>query len=432
MTENVVYLHGPPAIGHFLRVGASGHRQLELLHGAGRLGIDRVVIEASMVARQKDLIAALSESGVELILDTNIAELSSIGRFEGAVKAAPWSNPNAVLSPDDLSPTANRDVISQIARFAIEHRFQAVLAPTHFVQNSTDPLLSVDLRATEALRRALDRHGGQAIGIDYNLTIPNAALRDPVQRRAFIAGLANIPYDNLWLRVSGFGADATATGLRRYIATIFDFHSLGHPVVADGVGGLAGLATVAFGAAGGMCHGVAEKERFDASSWTKPPTNGGGGGREKRVLVEGLDRLLSVKQMDLLMAAPGARRHFSCNDPSCCPRGLDDTRKNPKGHYLKQRQQQVEALSRVPELRRAQHFLEQQLAPVRQSAQKAAALELADEGLKRMLSANQERLERTENLLVVLRSALPQDARSAPPVRRVGAAGTSSRGRSRP
>jgi len=432
MTENVVYLHGPPAIGHYLRVGASGHRQLELLHGAGRLTINRVVIEASMVARQKDLIAALSDSGAELILDTNVAELSSIGRFEGAVKAAPWANPIAVLSPDDLSPTANRDVIGQIARFAIEHRFHAVLAPTHFVQNSTDPLLAIDLCAAEALRKALDRHGGQAIGIDYSLTIPNAALRDPVQRRAFVAGLDNIPYDNLWLRISGFGADATPTGLRRYIATVFDFHKLGRPVIADGVGGLAGLAAVAFGAAGGLCHGVAEKERFDASSWTKPPTGGGGGGREKRVLVEGLDRLLSVKQMDLLMAAPGARRHFSCNDPNCCPRGLDDTRKNPKGHYLQQRQQQVETLSRVPELRRAQHYLEQQLAPVRQSAQKAAALELGDEGLKRMLIANQERLERTENLLGVLRGALPQDERSAPPVRRAGAAGASSKGRSRP
>ena len=103
------------------------------------------------------------------------------------------------------------------------------------------------------------------------LLIPNAALRDPAQRRAFIGALANTPFDNLWFRVSGFGSDASAVGVRRYIAAVIDFHRVGRPVVADGVGGLAALATIAFGASSGICHGVAEKERFNASDWAKPP-----------------------------------------------------------------------------------------------------------------------------------------------------------------
>ncbi len=48
MSENVVYLHGQPKpVGRFLRIGSTGHRQLETLHGSGKLHVDRVVVEAS-------------------------------------------------------------------------------------------------------------------------------------------------------------------------------------------------------------------------------------------------------------------------------------------------------------------------------------------------------------------------------------------------
>ncbi|WP_394890120.1 hypothetical protein [Mesorhizobium sp. AaZ16] len=87
MSKNVVYLHGQPKpVGHFLRVGTSGHRQLETLLGSGKMMVDRVVIEASSALRQHDLMAALADAGGELILDTNVAELSSAGRFSGAAK----------------------------------------------------------------------------------------------------------------------------------------------------------------------------------------------------------------------------------------------------------------------------------------------------------------------------------------------------------
>ncbi len=130
MTENVVYLHGEPEpVGHFLRVGNTGHRQLEELLGSGRMLLDRVVLDAASVTRQHDLVNGLVASGAELILDTNIAELSSIGRFSGAVKSAPWANPKSVLTAGDMKPTANRDIIRDIARFAVRNHFNVVQAP---------------------------------------------------------------------------------------------------------------------------------------------------------------------------------------------------------------------------------------------------------------------------------------------------------------
>ena len=430
MNKNVVYLHGQPKpVGHFLRVGTSGHRQLETLLGSARLRINRVVIEASAALRQHDLVAALAETGGELILDTNVAELSSVGRFSGAAKSAPWANPDSVLTPDDLRPNANRDVIGQIARFAVKQGFHAVQAPAHILEGSTDKLFSLDREATSALRRALDAEGGKHIGIDYPLMIKNSALRDPAQRRAFITGLTNVPFDNLWFRVSGFGSDATPAGLRRYVAALMDFQRLERPIVADGVGGLVGVAIAAFGSAGGICHGVAEKERFDASDWSKPP-QAGGGGREKRVLVAGLDRLLSVKQVDILMAAQGARSLLSCHDRSCCPNGLSDTLKDPKAHYLRQRSRQIEELSGVPETRRAQHFLEKELAAAERTARSAAKLKVSDEGLVKVLERSSVRLEKMHAVLDALNSTITGQPRAlVPPRRQAVAPSAASRSR---
>lgn len=426
MSQNVVYLHGRPSdIGHFLRIGTSGHRQLETLLGAGKMTIDRVVVEASAVAHQQELVGSLVEAGAELILDTNVAELSSPGRFSGAAKAAPWANPRSVLVPDDFRANANRDVIGQIARFAVAQGFHAVLAPTHVLDGSPDPLFALDRDATIALRKALDVEGGRDIDINYALNIKYGSLRDPAQRRAFIAGLTGVPYANLWCRVSGFGSDAIPMGLRRYVAAMLDFLRLERPVVADGVGGLVGLAIAAFGAAGGICHGVAEKERFDASEWHKPPKLGGGG-RERRVLIAGIDRLLSMKQIEKLMAAPGARRLLSCHDRQCCPRGLDDMLKDPKAHYLRQRTKQISEIAQVPDSRRVRHFLDHELRDAARTAHSAAKLKVEDEELGDMLRRCDVRLEKMQAVLDDLGKMVAGAPRASAPQRSTAAGSNAS------
>lgn len=423
MSENVVYLRpqpDPTPVAHYLRIGML-HRQVERLLASGRLPVDRIVVEASAFAHQKDVITQLADAGRELILDTNAAELSAVGKCTGAARAAPWAYPDGALQPEHFARGNSHDVIGMIARFAVEHGFSAVHAPTRFLEGSTDHAFSVDRESCLSLRRALDVAGGSQIAIDYPLTIKNASLRDPAQRRAFIAGLSNLPFDNLWLRTSGFGADAGAPMLRRYVAATIDFQRLGKPIVADSLGGLAALATAAFGAAGGVCHGLGEKERFNASDWNKPPAPGGGG-REKRVLVLGLDRLLSVKQVHMLMEADSARRLLSCHDRGCCPNGLVDTLKDPKAHYLRQRAKQFERLSRVPETRRVADFFKNDLAPAARTAAEAAKLRVADETVVEMLQRISERLARMGPILNQLHHTVSDGQRSPAPRRR-GAGG---------
>src|SRR5712692_1039340 len=135
---------------------------------------------------------------------------------------------------------------------------EIVLAPSHFVLNARSAWWLIDLKLCEDLRRALDEAGGGDIRIDYSLITAYGTLREPEERRAFMSGLQHLPFENLWLRISDFGADATATAVRRYISAVDDFHALNRPLVSDHVGGLAGLAVTTFGATGAIAHGVSE------------------------------------------------------------------------------------------------------------------------------------------------------------------------------
>jgi len=399
---NVIHLHREPhRIGHFLRVGTSSHRLLEQLFLAGRLPVRRFVIEAGAFPKQTDLISSLLfKSGLEFVLDTNVAELSSVGRYQGIARDAPWANPDGVLTPAHFRAGANDfDVVGKIARFAVEKRIHRVLAPTHFISGVRDQWFKYDQEACAQLRRSLDVNGGREIAIDFPLMISNAVLNDVVERKAFVSELASLPIDSLWLRVSGFGASATPTGLRKYIAATRDFHSLEKPIIADGIGGMSALAVAAFGAASGIAHGVAEKERFDATSWNKPPDpDRRGGGNSYIMLLPGIDRLIKKADAEVLMKVVGGRRLCSCHHRDCCPNGFEDTIKDPKGHYLRQRTREIEALSAVPEQLRIHHFLSSDLAGAGRTARIAAKFKVPS-SIGDMLQKNADRLDRMSGIL---------------------------------
>ena len=108
-----------------------------------------------------------------------------------------------------------------------------------------------------------------------------------------------------------FGSDATPSRIRRYIAALRGLHNLGKPIIADNVGGLAGLAVLAFGAASCLAFGVGEHERFSAGQWDKPRkmnTDGRVGGPSTRIAIPGLDKSVKIKELELLAKARGGHR----------------------------------------------------------------------------------------------------------------------------
>lgn len=415
MSAKIHYLGGNPTpIELFIRVGHSGHRQLETLHSAGHVRLQHIVVDAAQIDAQSDLVKILWDAGIEVVLDTNVAELSSLGRFGGAAQKLAWANTERPLKPSDFNGSKKRRIIENIAEFSVAHKVDTVLAPTHLIKSSRDEWMRIDMWSCELLREALDQAGGKDISIDYPLIVPYSTLRDSAHRRTLVSELANLPFENLWMRVSGFGADASPVGVRRFIANVADLHALGKPVIADYVGGLAALGIIAFGAAGAICHGVANKERFETGNWNAR-TKKGGGGQNGRLYLPGLDRHFKLKDAELIIKAKGGRRLLACQDRDCCPLGLEDMIRNPKAHFLTQRRKQLKDLEKTHDDRRVTRFLDYHLTAADRTARQAAKLTIDNNAIPKTLQKGSIRLDRMRGVLEDLDQTIgPGSTRSKP------------------
>ena len=155
--------------------------------------------------------------------------------------------------------------------------------------------------------------------------------------------------------------------------------------MADCAGGLAALAALAFGAVCGICHGVGQKEDFRANVWKRPPAGGGSG---RRIYIPELDRHFSEDQLNVIFAARGGRPRFGS-------RQLDD-------------------LSVVPDVRRAEHFLLRHVEPAVRSARLGARLKIADDDTRRLVDDARKRLVRFRDALDDLHSQDGIATRSLP------------------
>ena len=248
----------PPAA--FLRIGHTGHQKLEALHAANRFPYRRVVFDGAHIGHQDDLLHLLKSSGCEIVLDLNFAETAAPGRFSSAVSKLPWGSPGRPWLPSDFGPGRNADFLKLMAEFAVRAGVDAVFAPTHAIEDAGNAWHTVDLASCAHLRSELDRAGGSRIAIDFQLITTARVLKDVQQLARVTEGVAGLPVQNVWLRVSGFGATATGAGTRHIIEAARGLHALGRRLVIDMAGGFAGLSVLAFGAVGGISHGVANSD----------------------------------------------------------------------------------------------------------------------------------------------------------------------------
>ena len=148
------------------------------------------------------------------------------------------------------------------------------------------------------------------------------------------------------------------------------------------------------------------------------------------VLLPGIDRLLKKQEAQALMDAPHGRRLLSCNNRSCCPHGFEDTIKDPRGHYLRQRTLQCEAIAAVPDPLRPEHFLNKTLAETDRKARELAKLKVADVKIGEMLMKNAMRMDRMRAVLEDLHQTGGLTTRSvAFPFPRTASGSTQNQGR---
>lgn len=395
----------PREVGHYVRLGDTGHKILEDLVAEGRFPAQRVVIDASRHKQQARLIDALSssEDGVELVLDTKCAELAAIGKYDGGAKDAPWStlSDGRPLDEDFFPIGRHSEVLRQIAEFAVKHQYSAVLATGHMLSDGPESdWFKRDIEACYKLIDLLDELGGPHIAVDYSLLIPHTLLDDQDQCGQIIERLSDVPFQNLWIRASGFGSDAAPLTTQRYLRSITQFHQLRKPIVGDYLGGLIGFACAAFGAVSGLSHGVGERQRFDTSSWhSQPNPRNGDFRRPVRMSVPGVQTSLTIREIELLGQTPPGRRLVSCSDRDCCENGLKTMLENPRRHWFRQMSSALDRLGQVPPENRPRDFLGGMLSDEVRAARELSRLRPKNEKLTNRLESNSKRMSRLYSAL---------------------------------
>ncbi len=382
----------PEPLGWYLRPSYVDHRAIADAVAGRLVGLHGVVFDPLYEDRHSELRHLMVDRTLDAVLDPRTQELGSIGGFNQRLSALPWAlgRPHR---PDDFADLGR--IVDSMAQYVVEKRYTAVLAPTHYIQGANSPWLGIDTRSTGYLRQYLDRAGAEDVPIFYSLAISYEAFRSAEERNTILEMLKDLPIESVWLKVSQSGS-LTHAAVRNFVNGAAEFHSLGVPLIGDMMGGLRGLSALAFGAVGGICHGVTQKEGFSASSWTRPASSGNPGFTwPTRIYVAPLGIHLKREEATAFFGARGSKSRFGCREKACCPKGLKDMVDNPVRHSLVQRLGEVRRLSAVPEEIRAQHFLEETLRPATDAAVFAESLSFeSQEYLAKRMSENRKVLER--------------------------------------
>jgi len=374
-------------LGSYLSPSSRDHKVLLQMLVEGKPVGSGVVADPCLAERQRDLLGEARRQGVETVLDPRTVDLSTVGGFaRSGVRDLPWAGV-APHTPADLTGAAGALAVRQLVSFVEASGHSAVLAPTHYLEGPGDPWVGVDTELTRELRRELDGRGLRQVLIYYPLVVRASVVRDVERRDRLVAGLARLPIDALWLRVHPFGTTTSGPlALRRYLQLCRALHRLRVPLVAEHSGTI-GVALMAFGAVGGIESGITTIEGVNLDGYLKPPNPAATPfAPAPRVYLHEIGAFLDPKKAGGFFAARGMKTAHGCRTTECCPRGWRDMQLDPRRHFIAQRSREVAALSAVPDMLRAGHYMENFLRPASDGALRAAETEPS-------LTAARKRLE---------------------------------------
>nr|WP_306264948.1 hypothetical protein [Pararhizobium sp. IMCC3301] len=407
-------------IAQYVRLGELSYRKVADLAAARVIQSRRFVVDASKIAYQKDIIQMLQGLETEIVLDPRTIELSSRRKCKGLASTAPWAplERGSPLTPDIFRAKHPTDIYGAIARCAVQNGVSAVLSPTHFLADpGFDGWYEIDRQGCHLLRKALDDEGGKAIVIDYLIAARLADFNDEAFQAKIMPVLADLPYENLWVRSSMSSPDTGPTNAQRLVRTLARWHNMGRPIVMDYMGGLTGEALLAMNVVSGIAHGFGEQSTFTTSKWTNSPEERDKdkrGGRATRIGLTSLGRTVTTAELEVLLSAHGAKSALLPNDRSILPNGVDDLRNDPRRFNVCDAQRRIAAISGVPTVNRPDHFADKRMREVVATAKKAAKLnpkpELAADK-KVDLGQLRARLVRQSNMTEKLRETYENLAR---------------------
>ena len=381
-------------LGLYLRVGRNQHHELLEVLSGGERDFHGIVIDAGNADRHSELRTYALQSDLDVVLDPKTHAMALPGGYNAGMASLPWGL-NRPHNFADFENGSGRIVAQQIADFAEDKGFTQVLGPTHLLSGPNDRWLRRDIESMGHLKHALDARKSN-VQLIYPAAFPMKVLRDRVERSAVIAALADAPMDALWLRIENFGSDATGEKTVAYIEAAREFGALGVPVIADHAGGLSGLGLLAFGAVGGVAHGITLLESFKPSNWRRPPDERRRSGiPPTRVYVPRLDMHLKAADAEAFLgSSTRARGRYGCRDTHCCPSGIRDMLSQPTRHFVHQRIGQIAGIASTPQSLRAQQYIEQNVRTVSDDVSAAVSLGAITDELRSKLQKKQKLMGR--------------------------------------
>jgi hypothetical protein len=423
MAQNVVHLPRPAAarapidpFGLFVRVGRNDHVELLDLIATGERGIFGFVIEAQNVERHRELIDEALRCNFDVVLDPKTQAMGLPGGYTDSLSALPWGGEyhHKVV---DFDGGAGRAKAERIVEFAITNGFTQLVGPTHLLSGPNDPWVRRDIVMMKHTADAIAA-SGKNLGLIYSLALPMAVFRRKDERHAVASAIEDAPCDSIWLKVERFGRNATGDKTAAYIEGCRELHERNIPIVGDYIGGLPGLGALAFGAVGGMAHGVTVNEEFSAANWRRPPSSSGWSS-SRRIYLPQLDMMMNADAADaLLRASPRIRALCGCRDTHCCPHGVKDMIRRPVRHALYQRAREIEQLGAIAASLRVGRYMDERVRRVSDDVASVAAVsDLPAEAQKHMMK-KQTNVSLFRQAMAHLAESSAGNSIAMPPLRR--------------
>jgi hypothetical protein len=376
MEPRLLPLALPTPLRNFLRPGRASARSLQDMISGGRSPCDGVVIDSTLLSHERGLLEAANASDIQTILDPRSLELASIGgRVRTGVSDLPWAMSDVHSRSSFASMGTRRFVAAQIARFADQYRFSAVLAPTHLIETADDPWLDIDDALTNQLRIELDALGLDSVAIHRPLYLSSAVISGKDRGRFLSRRLGWAGSDSIWIAVHPFGtSNSGPLSLRRYFDFCRHMHETRIPLIGMHTGTV-GLTVMALGAVSGIESGMTDGEGFDVSRHVLAPKELPAGvrpmGSTPGIYIEGLAVFLTTREAMAFYSVKGMTSAHGCRG-ECCRRGVRDMLENRLPHFATTRRREVDELSRIPSHQRARSWLDDKLRPASDSAIQAA------------------------------------------------------------
>src|SRR5208282_2734753 len=146
-------------LGLYLRPGRSDHTLAGQLFSESYAHVSGVVFDPTYADVQERLRDDVRARKLWAVVDPKAMELASPGGFQGKRTKLPWAGDH-MHTPDQLSGLGASILVNAIVEYVGKHGFDAVLAPTHFLENGADDIwFPVDRQLVFALRNRLDSAG---------------------------------------------------------------------------------------------------------------------------------------------------------------------------------------------------------------------------------------------------------------------------------